>query len=157
MKRSEIIRKTAPCSLMCYTCSAFNKGIICESAKTLSQYLNGIGEFYKEHWISVAEKYNIFEDILNLYKRASCSGCRSAKYNANNIKGCFVLECANSHKVDFCGECDEFPCQKAKDLFEKEVYLQWLDGNTQIKNEGIEVFWENNFKKPHYKVYKKKI
>ena len=32
MKKSEIIKKVAPCSLMCHTCSAYNDGIICISA-----------------------------------------------------------------------------------------------------------------------------
>ena len=29
MKKSEIIKKVAPCSLMCHTCSAYNDGLIC--------------------------------------------------------------------------------------------------------------------------------
>ena len=47
MKKSEIIKKVAPCSLMCHTCSAYNDGIICVSAKTLLKYLEGIKEFYE--------------------------------------------------------------------------------------------------------------
>ena len=35
MNKSEIIKKVAPCSLMCHTCSVYNDGLICESAKTL--------------------------------------------------------------------------------------------------------------------------
>ena len=46
MKKSEIIKKVAPCSLMCHTCSAYGDGIICVSAKTLLKYLEGIGDYY---------------------------------------------------------------------------------------------------------------
>ena len=40
MDKSEIIKKVAPCSLMCHTCSAYNDGLICVSAKTLLKYLD---------------------------------------------------------------------------------------------------------------------
>lgn len=26
-------------------------------------------------------------------------------------KGVFLLECTKNHGVDFCGECNEFPCK----------------------------------------------
>lgn len=55
MDKSEIIKKVAPCSLMCHTCSAYNDGIICASAKTLLKYLEGIKEFYEVHMPDAVE------------------------------------------------------------------------------------------------------
>jgi len=66
MKKSEIIKKVAPCSLMCHTCSAYNDGIICVSAKTLLKYLEGIKEFYEVHMPNAVESYNNFEGVLQL-------------------------------------------------------------------------------------------
>ena len=155
MNKSEILKNVAPCSLMCHTCSGYRNGVICESAKTLLEYLEGIKEFYGKHLPDAVESYNNFEGILQIYSSASCSGCRSTEHNGCSIEGCFLLECTKNHNVDFCGECHEFPCEKTKELFEEEVYKQWLEGNQQIHDFGIELFWENNSKTPHYKAYKK--
>lgn len=155
MEKSEITKKVAPCSLMCHTCSAYNDGIICASAKTLLKYLEGIKEFYEVHMPDAVESYNNFEGVLSIYAGASCSGCRSTEHNGCSIKGCFLLECTKNHGVDFCGECNEFPCKKTQGLFEEIVYRQWLEGNQQIREYGIETFWKNNSENPHYKPYKK--
>lgn len=155
MEKSEITKKVAPCSLMCHTCSAYNDGIICASAKTLLKYLEGIKEFYEVHMPDAVESYNNFEGVLSIYAGASCSGCRSTEHNGCSIEGCFLLECTKNHGVDFCGECNEFPCKKTQGLFEEIVYRQWLEGNQQIREYGIEAFWKNNSEHPHYKPYKK--
>ena len=155
MDKSEIIKKVAPCSLMCHTCSAYNDGIICASAKTLLKYLEGIKEFYEVHMPDAVESYNNFEGVLSIYAGASCSGCRSTEHNGCSIEGCFLLECTKNHGVDFCGECNEFPCKKTQGIFEEIVYRQWLEGNQQISEYGIEAFWKNNSENPHYRPYKK--
>ncbi len=112
-------------------------------------------EFYEKHIPNAVESYSNFEEVLRMYSNAPCSGCRSTKHNGCSIKGCFLLECSKSHNIDFCGECDEFPCKKTHKLFEEEVYRQWLDGNQQIRDYGIEFFWEKNSENPHYKPYKR--
>ena len=112
-------------------------------------------EFYKKHIPDAVESYSNFEGVLRMYSGGPCSGCRSTEHNGCSIKGCFLLACTKSHGIDFCGECDEFPCKKTTELFEEEVYKQWLEGNQQIRDHGIESFWENNFENPHYKPYKK--
>lgn len=154
MERSEILKGVAPCSLMCYTCSGYHNGVICESAKTLLKYLEGMKEFYEKHLSDAVESYSNFEEVLRIYNAASCLGCRSTEHNGCSIEGCFLLECTKNRRIDFCGECDEFPCEKTRQLFEEEVYKQWLEGNQQIRDYGIELFWENNSEKPHYKPYK---
>ena len=89
-----------------------------------------------------------------MYSEADCHGCRSKNHNGCSIEGCFLLECTKSHNVDFCGECEEFPCQKVHKLFEETVYKQWLEGNQQIRDYGIEYFWDKNSENPHYRPYK---
>lgn len=49
-----------------HTCSAYNDGIICVSAKTLLKYLEGIKEFYEVHMPNAVESYNNFEGVLQL-------------------------------------------------------------------------------------------
>lgn len=154
MKRTEILEKIAPCSLMCYTCNAYKNGVICKSAKKLLDYMDGVKEFYEKNRPSQVENHNIFLQHLEYYSAGACSGCRNRDHHRCSINGCFILECTKTHKVDFCGECTKFPCNKTKPLFEHEVYKQWLYGNQEIQKNGIEKFWEKNCEKPHYQAYK---
>ena len=154
MEKSEILKKVAPCSLMCHTCSVYCNGVICQSSKTLLKYLDGMKEFYEEHIPDAVESCSNFEGVLRRYSDGSCSGCRSTAHNGCSIEGCFLVDCTKKHGIDFCGECDEFPCMKTKDLFEEMVYNQWLKGNQQIREHGIEAFWKNNSEKPHYQSYR---
>ena len=153
MNREEILERVAPCSLMCHTCTAFCKGEIAGAAKNLLHYLKGIKGFYAKHMPDAVESYESFEGILSMYAGGDCHGCRSGEHNGCSIEGCFLLECTKEHDVDFCGECSAFPCDKTKDLFEEEIYRQWLEGSLQIKEKGIEQFWEENREKPHYEAY----
>lgn len=154
MKREELLKKVAPCSLMCHTCGAYAQGIICDSARKLLEYLDGVYDFYVRHSPKEAERYQIFQEELKKYGAGYCAGCRDQEHSACSIEGCFILTCTKEHGADYCGECAEFPCDRTKELFEEEVYLQWMQGNTEIKNTGIENFWIKNSTKPHYKAYK---
>lgn len=154
MDRTEFLEKVAPCSLMCHTCGSYKNGVICKAAGWLYKYMDGLKEFYETHNQSQAENFNIFFENLESYSAGSCSGCRSKKDCRCSIKGCFILECTMNHKVDFCGECVEFPCNKTNTLFEDKVFRQWLSGNREIQKNGIEAFWEKNCEKPHYQAYK---
>ena len=114
-------------------------------------------KYFNNVLADAVESYNNFEGVLSIYAGASCSGCRSTEHNGCSIEGCFLLECTKNHGVDFCGECNEFPCKKTQGIFEEIVYRQWLEGNQQIREYGIEAFWKNNSENPHYRPYKKMI
>lgn len=153
-KKTEVLERTAPCSLMCHTCSAYKNGMICESAKQLLKYMDGVKEFYEKHHPAQTEEHNIFMRNLENYSAGTCSGCRDREHHGCSIEGCFILECTMDHNVDFCGECVEFPCSKTRALFEDEVYDQWLSGNQDIQENGIGEYWKKNCEKPHYQAYK---
>lgn len=154
LKKEEIIEKIAPCSLLCYTCTAFEQGVISELSKKLLNYLEGVNEFYEKHSPHETEHFNIFTQELEKYSNGKCFGCRNKKNHTCSIQGCFIFECVKKHTVDFCGECKEFPCDKTKIIFENEVYLQWLKGNEEIKSIGIEEFWKKRHIQSHYSSYK---
>lgn len=154
MKKKELLEKIAPCSLMCHTCSAYEKGVICQTAKQLSKYTEGICEFYEKHSPNEVEGFKAFQEELAKYSAGKCSGCRNREHHGCSIEGCFILECTKEHDIDYCGECTEFPCDKTQKIFEEEVYLQWLKGNGEIKDFGIECFWKKNCEKSHYRAYK---
>lgn len=156
MNRAGLLEQIAPCSLLCHTCTAYENGVICESAKRLLAYMDGVKEFYEKHNPSQLESHAEFIKSLENYSAGVCSGCRSREHNRCSIKDCFILECTKEHHVDFCGECTEFPCGKPMALFEDEVYEQWLSGNLEILKNGIEKFWEKNSRKSHYQAYGRK-
>ncbi|BCZ46459.1 hypothetical protein psyc5s11_25260 [Clostridium gelidum] len=154
MKKKGLLEKIAPCSLMCHTCIAYEDGVISQTAKQLSKYTEGICEFYEKHSPNEIERFKVFQEELAKYSAGKCSGCRNKEHLGCSIKGCFILDCTKERDIDYCGECAEFPCDKMQKIFEEEVYMQWLKGNREIKNWGIEVFWEKNCERPHYKAYK---
>lgn len=156
MKKEEILKQIAPCSLMCHTCAAYENGVICASSRQLLKYMDGMGEFFRKHAPHALDNHQNLEDELKKYAQGKCPGCRNNRDCTCSISGCYIPECTKQHKVDFCGECEEFPCNAMTKVFEAEVYNQWLSGNKEIKDRGIETYWENNKEKPHYIVYKKK-
>ena len=44
-----------------------------------------------------------------------CEGCRSEVRNSY-CKSCAKVSCAAGKGIDFCGACDEYPCQELKDF-----------------------------------------
>lgn len=146
--------KVAPCALMCYTCSAYEHGVICESSKKLLQYMDGVCEFNEKHCPDEADKTKVFLSELQKYSSGMCSGCRNKEHNICSIQGCFVEQCTKERSIYYCGECTEFPCDKTKEIFEEEVYNQWLEGNKIIKTKGIQEYWKEYKGKSHYRAYK---
>lgn len=156
MKKEELLKRVAPCSLMCHTCAAYEGGVICNSSRQLLKYMEGMSEFFQKHAAHILDKHQILEDELNKYAQGKCSGCRDNRDCACSISGCYIPECTKRHQVDFCGECEEFPCNGIREVFEAEVYHQWLRGNTEIRDKGVESYWENSKEKSHYIAYTNK-
>lgn len=157
MEREELLARIAPCSLMCHTCGAYEKGVIGALSRELTHYFKGVAEFYEKHSGANDPKprrrFQIFQEELARYGAPACGGCRSGAHNQCSIRGCFLPACTREHCVDFCGECAAFPCDRAAGIFEKEVYAQWLEGNMQIRRTGVEEFWRRNKDRPHYRRY----
>ena len=157
MKKEELLKHMAPCSLLCYTCIAYKEGIICQRSKELLHYTDGVYEFNKKHFSTgdqtYLQQFESFRTILKQNCNAQCDGCRGGLHNGCSIKGCYINECVKENHVDFCGECSYFPCGKVKELFEEEVYLQWLEGNNQIKKIGAQQYYEIKKTQSHYRSY----
>lgn len=80
---------SAPCGLFCGNCPLYKAERDLEFRKTLAQKMK----------VSPEE--------------ARCPGCRPASGNVPPIQGkCQTYICADSKKVDFCYQCDDFPCDK---------------------------------------------
>jgi hypothetical protein len=84
----EKMASTAPCGLDCFNCELY--------AENLTDKLAGL----------IHEKLGIPE------KEIPCHGCRQqdGKHFHLGSEGCSTLDCAKGKGVDFCYNCDEFPC-----------------------------------------------
>ena len=83
-------RLTAPCGLDCFNCPTYEKNIT---------------EEYKKR---ISENYKI------PIEKAACKGCRDeegkCKFAPNNQ--CDTWFCIQDKKLNFCYECNDFPCEK---------------------------------------------
>lgn len=160
VEREKILTAIAPCSLCCYTCPAMKGGVIEETSAKLHHYMEGYYDFCKnvlpEEMRAKAEKIKEFTGRLEKQSHPSCNGCRDNTHGKCCISGCFILECTQGHGVDFCAECNEFPCNKlTTDIFNPTVIAEWHRGNERIREVGIEQFYEEITSRSHYLPFKK--
>ena len=50
--------------------------------------------------------------------------------------------------VDFCYECDEFPCSRTN--FDGSLYKVWVTVNEVIRKKGIETYCQEARMRPRY-------
>ena len=148
MNHIPILKKIAPCGLVCYTCAASKHGLIQKHSRALQKHLDGFGV--------VAEKmsaldprlkeYPHFEQGLQLLAEASCEGCRDG---IARHPGCEIAACIRERGHDFCYQCKEFAsCTKAD--FEPLLKHKWLEANRRMIEVGPETFFEEMSGRSHY-------
>ena len=155
----KILKDVAPCSMFCSTCTGCKYGEISNHAKELLRLLDGHKEFLDKNLKSAyrhkLEEFLVFENKLKKYAYPKCNGCRTGGANGCSIKGCFINDCVKEHGVNYCGECDLFPCDKVnKNIFKDRVINKWLEGNKRIKEVGIIKYYEEKKGNSHYVDYK---
>ena len=155
-----ILKAVAPCSMFCSTCTGCKYGDISIHAKELLRLLDGHKEFLdknlKKEYRHKLDEFIIFQKKLKKYANPKCNGCREGGATGCSIKGCFINECTKEHKVNFCGECALFPCNKVNNkIFKENVIKKWYEGNARIKEIGIEAYYEERKDNPHYIDHKK--
>lgn len=155
MEKNELLSFVAPCSLLCFTCGGYCKGIMKQLSEDFLRQTDGVYEFYEQNAASkeCLKQFANFRRMLQQFAQANCEGCRTGNHNGCSIKDCFINECVISHQVDFCGECKEFPCTKTADIFEENILKQWLDGNKKIGKIGAFQYFENQKQLSHYRSY----
>ena len=158
----KLLHYIAPCSLLCYTCPALKDGLIAETSKSLATHFEGYYDFNSaalpEEYRSWLPEFAQFHEKLKHYENRPCGGCRTFPSGTGCIDGCVVPDCVRDKKIDFCADCQEFPCEKGSSFFRAindVIYQDWLQGNTRIAEAGMEVFFEEKQKHSHYKGYKR--
>ncbi len=156
----EILNSVAPCSMFCSTCTGCNYGDISYHAKELLRLLNGHEEFLdknlKEDYRHKLDEFRLFKHKLEKYAAPKCGGCRSNRVNSCCIENCIIPSCVESHGVNFCADCVDFPCNIVNEsIYKKSTINKWLEGNQEIKEIGIQKYYVKNKNKPHYINYVK--
>jgi len=95
--------KVSYCGLYCGCC-------VMEEARVLSDALRKRIEFFGKYEDQVPElrgNWRSFMKVLEFFGQ-KCNGCRHGGRDPN----CRIKVCAQERGVFFCGECDDFPCEK---------------------------------------------
>ncbi len=147
MSYEQIMKVLAPCGLNCGKCQAFSEGEIRKHAVELKKLL-GAFDTYAERFstfLPVFKNYPAFKDLLNQFSSANCKGCRQGDCKYPN---CGVAPCHKEKSVDFCFQCNEFPCNKTN--FDPNLHGRWVSMNNRIKEIGVEAYFEETKDLPRY-------
>ena len=147
MNYSEIKKILAPCGLNCGKCLAYTEGEIKFHSKKLKDLLGSFNKYAERFskFMPVFKKYHNFEEILNFFIQNECRGCRSGDCKYPN---CGVAVCYKQKGVDFCFQCQDFPCEKTN--FDDDLKERWLKMNRRMKEIGVEAYYQESKDLPRY-------
>ena len=150
MNYEKIKERLAPCGLHCGKCFAYVNGDIKKLSKKLKVELGNF-DIYAQRFVylldaPVFEKYPDFKELLSHFSRAECKGCR--KENCKLFSNCRVRSCYETKAIDFCFECNEFPCDKTG--FDENLLSRSVAINERMKLIGVENYYEEIKHKPRY-------
>lgn len=148
MQYKEILTILAPCGLSCRKCLAYSDGEI-RILSTKLQELLGSFDRYAERFsvfLPVFKNYPSFKELLAYFTQADCNGCRKG---ACKYPNCGVITCYQEKGVDFCFQCDEFPCEKTN--FDPDLKGRWIKMNNRMKEIGVESYFEETKDLPRYR------
>jgi len=84
--------------------------------------------------------------MLDYFASEHCKGCRNEQ--CRMFKTCGVRGCHQEKEMDFCYQCEEFPCDKTN--FDENLYKSWVLINEKIKKTDIEQYYEKTRTRPRY-------
>lgn len=145
-----IKRRLAPCGLHCGKCFAFTDGDIHNYGARLKDSLGNF-DVYAERFVVLLDepafrKYPDFKEFLSLLSTGSCNGCREELCKL--YKSCNVRACSETKKVDFCFQCEEFPCKNTG--FDEHLYNRHVKINKRMAETGVEIYYEEVKDIPRY-------
>ena len=136
MTYEQIKASLAPCGLSCEKCFAHVDGDIRRYSLKLKEELGNFEPYAKRFETllgdPVFKKYSDFKAMLDYFASENCG-----------VRGCH-----QEKKIDYCYQCDEFPCSRTN--FDENLYKAWVRINETIRNEGIEKYYKRTLERPRY-------
>lgn len=140
MNSEQVKQALAPCGLSCEKCFAHADGEIRSHSVVLKEALGNFDVYAKRFETlmddPVFENYPQFKTMLDLLAAGKCRGCRNEQCML--FKDCGVRPCHQEKRVDFCFQCDEFPCDHTN--FDSALHQAWVKVNEIIRKIGIEEY-----------------
>jgi C_GCAxxG_C_C family probable redox protein len=140
--------RLAPCGLSCGKCLAYAGSPIQKFSHALAEELGDNFAMYAERFKDmdpVFEEYTPFREKLDFFGSGSCSGCRE---KGCLFKDCRVTVCVREKGVDYCYQCDEFPCDRHE--MPAGLAERWLANNNKMREIGPEKWFSICKDKPRY-------
>ena len=148
MEYQDILENLAPCGLSCRKCFANSQGDIAMLSAQLRERL-GSFDVYAERFsafLPAFEDYPPFKELLAYLAQGHCDGCRGGTCLYPN---CGVTTCYQDKGVDFCFQCDEFPCDRTN--FDPHLERRWRQMNERMGEVGVEAYYEESKDLPRYR------
>ena len=89
--------------------------------------------------------YDRFKAVLDFFTEANCMGCRAG---GAGMPSCAARNCFKEQGVDFCFQCDEYPC--ARNDYPENLERRWRAANDRMVEVGAEQFYQESLSKPRY-------
>ncbi|MTI84483.1 MAG: DUF3795 domain-containing protein [Firmicutes bacterium] len=148
MEYNNVLQHLAPCGLDCVRCADYEHGEIKQLSSRLIQILGNYRRVakIKNENKPIFSGYSQFEEILTSLSNGSCSGCRGQNVLCP-ITTCFAKTCHKEKNVDFCFQCNEYPCVKQ---FTGRLRERWRYINDRMKDIGVVEYYYEQVKLPRY-------
>ena len=150
MNYEQIKATLAPCGLNCVKCFAHVNGEIRRLSLELKEKLGNFEAYAKRFETLIGDpvfkKYPDFKEVLDYLASGNCEGCRNEQCRL--FKGCGVRVCHQQKQVDFCFQCDEFPCDRTN--FDQGLNTVWVKVNEKIRKQGLETYCQDSMNRPRY-------
>ncbi len=148
MEYEDILGDLAPCGLSCRKCFANSQGDIAMLSAQLRERL-GSFDVYAEGFsafLPAFKDYPPFKELLAYLAQGHCDGCRGGTCLYPN---CGVTICYQDKGVDFCFQCDEFPCDRTN--FDPHLEARWRQMNERMGEVGVEAYYDESKNLPRYR------
>jgi hypothetical protein len=147
MEYTHILSDLAPCGLSCRKCFANNRGDIVTLSRQLQERLAGFGVYAERFsdFLPAFKEYPAFQALLDHFAEGHCDGCRQGGCLFPN---CGVTTCYREKAVEFCFQCDEFPCNHTN--FDPHLERRWRQMNERMREIGVEAYHEETRDRPRY-------
>jgi len=140
----------APCGLSCEKCFTHVDGQIRLTSLKLQELLGNFHNYAPRFETLLDEpilgKYRVFQEVLNYFASENCQGCRQEQCKL--FKECGVRPCHQEKQVDYCYQCDDFPCDRTN--FDEPLYNAWIKINEIIRQSGLEKYYQITCDRPRY-------
>jgi hypothetical protein len=143
-----VVDRLAPCGLDCRRCARCVDGDIVRLARGLKARLLGFETMaarVADH-NPVLSEYSGFAAVLDFLGCGDCPGCRAG--GTVPMPFCAAHDCYREKGVDFCFQCDEYPCERNN--YPENLRQRWRSYNDRMREVGAVAYYLESLDKPRY-------